>query len=202
MSKTWKTKTIMFLVASALMVCVAAAYAASPTPVTAIDVALEPDSTMIQRAETVNARLRMSYPKGFALDKKHHPHITCLQRYVRTADLDKIYGAVGAVLNEENLAAWKLKAFKYYYIPWDRSWPCRHSGRADRQSYQVPTETDRRHRPIHGKNRDGQSVRYHGQAARNQPVNDRLCRVVRTGIQRQELQSARHCRPRYPGCPE
>ena len=118
MSKTWKTKTIMFLIAGALMVCVAAAYAASPTPVTAIDVALEPDTTMIQRAETANARLRMSYPKGFALDKKHHPHITFLQRYVRTADLDKIYGAVGTVLNEENLAAWKLKAFKYYYIPW------------------------------------------------------------------------------------
>ena len=41
-----------------------------------------------------------------------------LQRYVRTADLDKVYAAAGKVLADEKAKSWKLKAFKYYYIPW------------------------------------------------------------------------------------
>jgi 2'-5' RNA ligase len=86
--------------------------------ITAIDIALEPDATMIQHAEAVNARLLKVFPKGFALDATHHPHITVLQRYVRTADLDKVYAAAGKVLANEKAAGWRLKAFKYYYIPW------------------------------------------------------------------------------------
>jgi len=86
-------------------------------PVTAIDVALEPDATMIQRAEAANARLLKVFPKGFALDATHRPHVTVLQRYVRTADLDKVYAAAGKVLSGEKVASWKLEAFKYYYIP-------------------------------------------------------------------------------------
>ena len=91
---------------------------AAQNAITAIDIALEPDATMIQHAEAVNARLLKVFPKGFALDATHHPHITILQRYVRTADLDKVYAAVGKVLANETAAGWKLKAFKYYYIPW------------------------------------------------------------------------------------
>jgi hypothetical protein len=37
---------------------------------------------------------------------------------VKTADLDKVYEAVGKVLAEEKPTGWKLKAHKYYYIPW------------------------------------------------------------------------------------
>jgi hypothetical protein len=40
-----------------------------------------------------------------------------LQRYVPTADLEKVYAAVDNVLAGEKVADWKLKAFKYYYIP-------------------------------------------------------------------------------------
>ncbi len=90
---------------------------AKQNSITAIDIALEPDATMIQHAQAVNARLRKAYPKGFALDASHHPHITMLQRYVRTADLDKVYAAAGKVLASGNVTAMKLKAFKYYYIP-------------------------------------------------------------------------------------
>ena len=92
--------------------------AEEPSPVTAIDIVLEPDATMVQHAEAANERLRKDFPKGFALGKTHHPHISCLQRYVKTADLDKVYEAVGKVIAEDNPAAWKLKAYKYYYIPW------------------------------------------------------------------------------------
>jgi hypothetical protein len=72
---------------------------------------------MIQHANDANARLRKVFPKGFALDATHHPHISTLQRYVRTADLEKVYAAVGKVLASEPITSWKLKAFKYYYIP-------------------------------------------------------------------------------------
>src|SRR5580698_7448246 len=85
---------------------------------TAIDIALEPDNTMLEHAQAVNARLRLVFPKGFALDATDHPHISMLQRYVRTGDLDKVYAAVGSVLSSESPAGWKLKAYKYYYIPW------------------------------------------------------------------------------------
>ncbi len=95
-----------------------AANAAEPNAVTAIDILLEPDATMVKHAEAANERLLKSFPKGFALDKTHQPHISCLQRYVKTADLDKVYEAVGKVLADEKPTGWKLKAYKYYYIPW------------------------------------------------------------------------------------
>ena len=73
---------------------------------------------MIQHAVAANQRLRKNFPEGFALGKEHQPHISVLQRYVRTADLDKVYDAVGKVLAGEKPTSWKLKAYKYYYIPW------------------------------------------------------------------------------------
>ena len=87
-------------------------------PVTAIDVALEPDAAMVQRAKAVNARLLKAYPSGFALDATHHPHITMLQQFVRTADLDEICAALRDALADERPASWKLKAVKNYYLPW------------------------------------------------------------------------------------
>jgi 2'-5' RNA ligase len=85
--------------------------------ITAIDIALEPDATMIEHAQADNARLLKAFPKGFALDATHHPHVTMLQQFVRTADLDKVYAAAAKVLVSEKPTSWKLKAFKYYYIP-------------------------------------------------------------------------------------
>jgi hypothetical protein len=92
--------------------------AAEQNPVTAIDILLEPDATMVTHAEAANARLRKSFPAGFALDETHRPHISCLQRYVQTADLDQVYEAVGNVLAEEKPTAWTLKAYKYFYVVW------------------------------------------------------------------------------------
>jgi hypothetical protein len=92
-------------------------FPAGEAPVTAIDILLEPDATMLRHAEAVNARLLKIYPKGFALDATHRPHITMIQRFVRTADLDKVYAAAGKVLAHANVNAMKLEAHKYYYIP-------------------------------------------------------------------------------------
>lgn len=85
--------------------------------VTAIDILLEPDATMIEHAEAVNARLRASFPEGYALDAAHRPHISMFQCFVPTADLDKVYAAANKVLANEKVTDLKLKAFKYYYLP-------------------------------------------------------------------------------------
>ena len=90
---------------------------AQQNPVTAIDIALEPDATMLRHAKDANARLLESFPKGFTLDETHHPHVTMLQQFVRTADLDTVFSAATAVLAKEEPRSWTLKAFKYYYIP-------------------------------------------------------------------------------------
>ena len=90
---------------------------AQENPVTAIDIALEPNAAMVQRAEADNARLLKAFPGGFALDATHHAHLTLLQQFVRTADLDKVYSAANAVLAKEGAGIRRLKAMIYYYIP-------------------------------------------------------------------------------------
>jgi len=90
---------------------------AQQNPVAAIDIALEPDATMVQRAKDANARLLKSFPKGFALDETHHRHVSVLQQFARTDDLDKTFAAANAIVVKEKPTAWMLKAFKYYYIP-------------------------------------------------------------------------------------
>jgi phosphoserine phosphatase len=89
----------------------------SQPPITAIDILLEPDATMLQHAAANNDRLLAVYPKGFALNATHRPHITLIQRFVRTADLDQVYAAAGKVFANANVNGMKLEAFKYYYAP-------------------------------------------------------------------------------------
>lgn len=86
--------------------------------VTAIDIALEPDETMLQHASALNARLRGNFAKGYALDATHRPHVTMLQRFVRTADLPKVYAAVRKIRTEYDMAAWKFEAFKIDHAVW------------------------------------------------------------------------------------
>ena len=111
-------RTLLSLFPAALLVLGAPAFAQGDpleSPVTAIDILLEPDATMLARAAANNARLRAAFPQGFALDTTHRPHITMIQRFVRTADLDKVYAAVGPIFARANVTAMKLEAFKYYY---------------------------------------------------------------------------------------
>jgi hypothetical protein len=92
-------------------------FPAAQSEITAIDILLEPDATMLQHSADNNARLLKVFPGGFALDATHTPHITMLQCFVRTADLKKVYAAAGKVLARANVKAMKLEAFKYYYAP-------------------------------------------------------------------------------------
>jgi phosphoserine phosphatase len=107
--------------------CVLAAFGQAPgqdprvaSDVTAIDILLSPDEVMIESANAANARLRAEYPKGFELDAVHNPHVTVVQRYVRTSDLDKVYSVIAKVLKDENPTSWELKATGYYDIPFEK----------------------------------------------------------------------------------
>jgi hypothetical protein len=55
------------------------ANAASNEKVIAIDILLQPDQTMISKANAVNTRLRGNYPGGYSLDATHAPHVTLLR---------------------------------------------------------------------------------------------------------------------------
>ena len=118
-------KTLTNFLIKGAMVCafvmlalgIGRATAADPSTVTAIDILLEPDATMLQHSADNNARLLKVFPKGFELDATHTPHITMLQCFVPTADIDKVYAAAGKVLADANVNGMKLEAFKFYYIP-------------------------------------------------------------------------------------
>ncbi|MGA8488901.1 MAG: hypothetical protein WB711_00680 [Terriglobales bacterium] len=43
----------------------------------AIDILLQPDQTMISKANAVNARPRENYPDGYSLDATHAPTSRC-----------------------------------------------------------------------------------------------------------------------------
>ncbi len=92
-------------------------FAAARSEIIAIDILLQPDVTMLKHATANNARLLKVFPKGFALDATHTPHITMLQCFVRTADLENFYTAEEKVFAAANVHAMKLKAFKFYYAP-------------------------------------------------------------------------------------
>jgi hypothetical protein len=109
-------KSCGYLAVALASVAMAAALTKASEPLTAIDVLLLPDQTMVEHAQRDNARLRENYPDGFALDATHHPHITLLQRYVRTKDLASVYAAVERVFNRERPAGWELTATGYYYL--------------------------------------------------------------------------------------
>lgn len=65
---------------------------------TAVDILIEPDDAAIGRAREVNRRMPLSIPAGITLDSAHLPHITMLQRYLITADIEKVYSAIEATL--------------------------------------------------------------------------------------------------------
>ena len=84
----------------------------------AIDILLEPDQAMIDKANTVNARLRGNYPAGYSLDATHAPHVTLLQRFVRVKDLSAVTGAVAKAYAAQPPIDLQLKAESLDYVLW------------------------------------------------------------------------------------
>ena len=89
---------------------------AANASVTAIDILLEPDATTLQHATATNERLLKDFPKGFALDAPDRSHITLVQRFVFTENLDKVHAVVAKFFATANVTDQKLEAFKYFYI--------------------------------------------------------------------------------------
>jgi phosphoserine phosphatase len=84
----------------------------------AIDVLLEPDQTMLDKANASNARLREDYSAGYALDATHAPHVTMLQRYVRVKDLGAVTTALTKLFATERPTDLQLKAKGYEDTIW------------------------------------------------------------------------------------
>lgn len=80
------------------------------TDLTAIDILIDPDQRMLSLAGATNARMLESVPSGFALDEHHRPHITTLQRYVRSDALDEVFAAVEGVIKTVDAASLTLTA--------------------------------------------------------------------------------------------
>jgi hypothetical protein len=85
---------------------------------TAIDILVDPDGATVRHAQQCNARMRESVPSGFALDATHQPHITTLQRFVRTAELDRVYAAVEQTLAATDVAALSYRAVALRHGDW------------------------------------------------------------------------------------
>jgi len=83
---------------------------------TAIDILMLPDETMHSRAEALNEEMRQSVPEGFALDANHTPHITLLQRYVRSDDLDAVFEAVGKAIDAADPNSLELRGVKVAHM--------------------------------------------------------------------------------------
>jgi hypothetical protein len=75
------------------------------TELTAVDIMIQPDATAIARAREVNRRMPLSIPAGITLDDTHLPHITMLQRYLISADIDRAYAAIAEVIANTDAAA-------------------------------------------------------------------------------------------------
>jgi hypothetical protein len=99
--------------------------------VIAIDILLQPDATMLKRAAAINEQLRKDFPKGFSLDASHRPHVSLIQRYVRTGDLDKVYAAVGKGLDSAHVTMPEAGGLQVLlYCGWS-SWPSGYCRRVD-----------------------------------------------------------------------
>jgi hypothetical protein len=87
---------------------------------TAIDILIDPDEGAMKRAREVNAHLLESVPlpNGWALDDTHRPHITTLQRYVRSADLGRVFDAVERTVAAADLGSLAYTATKITHADW------------------------------------------------------------------------------------
>ncbi len=85
---------------------------------TAIDILVNPDDATVEKARAVNARLRQSVPSGYALDATHQPHITALQRYVHTAELDRVFETVERTIAAVDIKTLSFEAAQIRHTDW------------------------------------------------------------------------------------
>ncbi len=93
--------------------------ALAQSDIAAIDILLEPDQTMLDSAKVYNKIMQQNYsgPGSYSLDELHTPHITVLQCFVKSNDLERVYAAVAAVVKREKPTNEKLTSKGFYYFP-------------------------------------------------------------------------------------
>jgi hypothetical protein len=104
----------------ALIFCLSSPkFASAQSSIVAIDVLLDPGKTMLDSARFYNDLMRKNYngEGSFALDAVHTPHITVLQCFVKTNDLERVYAAVAKVVKSENPVKENLTTSGFYYLP-------------------------------------------------------------------------------------
>ena len=88
--------------------------------ITAIDILLNPDKTMLDSAKVYNEMMQKNYsgPGSYSLDELHTPHITVLQCFVSSTNLEKVYTAVAKVVKSEQITKEKITTSGFYYFPY------------------------------------------------------------------------------------
>jgi hypothetical protein len=85
----------------------------------AINALLEPDAATQEQVRRLNAALRGDAaahdppgepPPGFAFDETHLPHVTLVQRYVRSEELDRVFAVVDRTTAAVGAAGLQLRA--------------------------------------------------------------------------------------------
>jgi len=111
---------IKILIAAAWILVSSFKYISAQSTITAIDVLLDPGKTMLDSARIYNEMMQKNYsgPGSYSLDAVHTPHITVLQCFVNTADLEKVYAAVAKVVNSEKPTKEKITTSGFYYYPY------------------------------------------------------------------------------------
>ena len=86
----------------------------------AVDVLLEPDDALADRARALNARLRASERNGFPLDETHVPHLSLVQQFVRREDVGRLGELIAKVL-EASPAPMQIEVTGIDLAPWNRA---------------------------------------------------------------------------------
>jgi 2'-5' RNA ligase superfamily len=109
-----------FMACLALIICSTIKQGSAQSTITAIDILLDPDKTMLDSAKEYNKMMQKNYSGAgsYSLDELHRPHITVLQCFVRTSELEKVYTSVAAVVKSEQPTKDKITSSGFYYFPY------------------------------------------------------------------------------------
>jgi hypothetical protein len=111
--------------------------AATQNPITAVDIVLEPDATMIQQAQAANAGLLKNFPKGYTLGDEHAPHMSVIGGYFHTANVDEVFARRKQGIGRREGDEMEVDGVQVLLHRFEGDWAWRHSGSADTRPDQV-----------------------------------------------------------------
>jgi hypothetical protein len=91
----------MSILKTLTLICsMAFAQPAKKPDLVAINVLLRPDTKMVSSAQSVNTKLKENNHQGFSLDESHIPHISLVQAYVYSSDVNAVFTAVNKAIKD------------------------------------------------------------------------------------------------------